>query len=914
MRTLLRRSVFLSLLVAAGGVIAYVRSDGFALTIRELVVTRLQQRGVYVNLDRLLLDPMEGLVAKKIEVYQDAAHRKLLARVDRLNVDLNFSRLLQKEVEIEGVDLRNADLSFPIDPDDPKSEHLILRGLSARVLFSGDRIEIRRAEGDLYGLHLSMTGALLRPKPAKDETEVKLAQERSRQRLAAILARRDLIMETAKMLKHFETARAPRLDIEVNGDLAKPEELTGSLHLTANGLRHDDYVCEELEARASYAGKLVDLSSVRLKDKLGILEASATYEIGGDEVNFHLRSGANLPGLASAVTGNDSLREVVFYEPVDIVADGRLLLGKAVPKDAFVPVECAGTVHMGRFASRGEVLEGLSVNFGLSPEGCYFRDGLLRHKSGTLGLQAMWKKGDGFRYRALLRMDPNAFIPFIHFPQTQEFIRRFKFREDSSIFAEVEGHGPTADIGNDCKNHGHVELHNFNYHGEEFARVESDLEFEGPQHYFRNMRFERAEGSGLAKEIDWDDDAHTVRFIGLVSDMNPVAVVGCFARPTADVIARYRFDKHPHAEVDGILFLDGPGTDMRVNFRGEGVGHYMLWGDDFTISKPTGELIFKGPKLTYDVRGVTLGKDMTCKGEVDLSDGANDYTVDLRAGSFPYLIFSKNLPFEKLRATVQCRKGLADFNVKANLLEGNFELRGKMDDRKQPQLFTGDLRINAVSFKKFAQIYSPEFETEGDFTGHAEFTGVFGDWKKLKGKGALVILNSNLYAVPILGPLTQVIGAMLPSPIKGFNVAKEADATFTLADGFATTQDLVASTKVFTIAANGKIDYIEDRIDFHAQVKFGKILGLVLFPVSKILEYTGEGGVGDPVWRPRFFSGSNEKTPFRRQDQAARPDSVPAPPSKSGSPSKSTEIPKAKPVDQDGANPRSSNPPVRTGR
>ena len=229
MRKFFRRTIFFALLLAAGGAIAYVRSDGFAQTLRELVVSRLEQRGVYLNLQHLFLDPMEGVVAKGIEVYQDAAHHKLLAKVDRLNLDLNFTRLVQREVEIEGVDLRNADLSFPINPDDLKSEHLILSRLSARVFFAGERIEIRRAEGDLYGLHLSVTGTLLRPKPPKNEEEEKLAQERSKQRLAAILARRDLIMETAKMLKHFETARAPRLDIEVNGDLAKPEELTGDI-------------------------------------------------------------------------------------------------------------------------------------------------------------------------------------------------------------------------------------------------------------------------------------------------------------------------------------------------------------------------------------------------------------------------------------------------------------------------------------------------------------------------------------------------------------------------------------------------------------------------------------------------------------------------------------------------------------
>ncbi len=72
-------------------------------------------------------------------------------------------------------------------------------------------------------------------------------------------------------MKHFQTAREPTLEIEVNGDLDKPEELNASLQLSANGLRHGDYVCEELEARATYAGRLVDLTSLRIRDQLGEL-------------------------------------------------------------------------------------------------------------------------------------------------------------------------------------------------------------------------------------------------------------------------------------------------------------------------------------------------------------------------------------------------------------------------------------------------------------------------------------------------------------------------------------------------------------------------------------------------------------------------------------------------------------------
>jgi hypothetical protein len=169
-----------------------------------------------------------------------------------------------------------------------------------------------------------------------------------------------------------------------------------------------------------------------------------------------------------------------------------------------------------------------------------------------------------------------------------------------------------------------------------------------------------------------------------------------------------------------------------------------------------------------------------------------------------------------------------------------------------------------VSFNKFARIYSPKDETEGDLTGIFNFSGNMGDWRTLTGKGALTILNGNLYAVPILGPLTPLLGALLPRPIKGYNVAKEADCTFQVADGFASTEDIEALTTVFRLVSKGKVDFLEDRIQFEAQVKFRGLPGLVLFPVSEILEYVGEGTVGNAVWRPRYFSGSKEKTEFRK--------------------------------------------------
>jgi hypothetical protein len=871
----LRRLLLLSLLALAGGAAAYVQSEGFSQKWRTFVIEQFEKRGIYLTLDRLTLNPMEGLVARNIHVFLDKKRTVMLADVDRLNLDLDYNKMLRREVFLEGADLRNADLSFPIDPENPASEKLSLQDFSARIFLVGDRIEVSKAEGTLYGLQIHLTGSVLRPEPEPEDERV--IEERRRRRMAAIKAQRSLIIEAAKALRHFESAEAPRLDIQVNGDLEKPEEMSGSLHLSARNLRHGTYECEEIEAVASYAGAQVDLSRLRVKDHLGELEASAVWQLGGEAVDFHLRSTADLPGLAAAVFQNEGLREVVFYDPPELVADGKLLLGKARPADAFVPVECVGAVSARRFVTRGEIMDGLEASFGLSPQGCYFRDVLLRHKTGTLSVQAMWQKEVGLKYKALVQLDPHIFMPFIEAKPVKEIVNRFAFTSDSGIYAEVEGEGDDLKMKT-CQNHGRVELHNFSYRGAAMKRASADVEFSGFKHAYRNVDLEREEGRASAKEVACDDEAHTVRLTGAVSDCDPVVLTNCFAPKTAENIARYRFDKHPHAELDGIIGLV-KGTDLHVKFRSAGTAHYVLWGDDYTIHEPVGDLQFAGADLTYDVTGDVFGEPMACKGKANLRMEANDYTVDFHAGRFPYDVFGRPVPFSKVRTNVTCKAGQVDFEAQADMLDGRCRIKGRVDDTRKPQRYSGEIRLDAVSFNKFARIYSPKDETEGDLTGIFNFTGNMGDWRSLAGKGTLTILNGNLYAVPILGPLTPLLGALLPRPIKGYNVAKEADCTFQVADGFATTEDIEALTTVFRLVSKGKVDFLEDRIQFEAQAKFRGLPGLVLFPVSEILEYVGEGTVGTPLWRPRYFSGSKEKTEFRKlgEKPETAPENTPRP-------------------------------------
>ncbi|MEZ0387084.1 MAG: hypothetical protein ACAI34_08465, partial [Verrucomicrobium sp.] len=519
----IRRLILLALLSTGVMGAAYVRSDGFSKTWREFVMDQFKHRGVYLTLDRLTLDPFEGVVARGITVFQDEGHKVTLASVDRLHLDLDYSKMLRNELFLEGVDLREANISFAVDAEDPQSEIIRLEDISARLYMIGDRIEVRKAEAKFFGLALHVRGSVLKPQSTGQPEDPAAAEERQRRRMALLRARRGLILDTARILKHFESAVAPSLDIEVTGDMAKPEDMSATMHLRASNLRHGTYVCEELDILASYAGETVDLSHLRVRDHLGQLELAAAWTLGGKEVDFHFRSTADLPGLCAAVFEKEAFREVVFYEPVSVRADGKYHLGQPQHPEGFLPIHCVGSVEAGRFASRGEMVEGLTANFGLAPDGWYVRDVRLRHSTGSLGLQAMYREGEGFRYRALLQMEPHVFLPFIKLAPAQDIIRRFGFRHESSIFAEVEGSGKTPNIGQ-CLNRGRAELHNFSYRGQEMERLSADVEFSGPLHNYRNVEIERKEGRASAKEVRCDERVKTVNLIGVVSEVDPVAL------------------------------------------------------------------------------------------------------------------------------------------------------------------------------------------------------------------------------------------------------------------------------------------------------------------------------------------------------------------------------------------------------
>lgn len=909
MLRLLKRLFWLTLLggIVWGGI--FLSSAAFAQKWRRFVIDEMAGRGVYMQFTRLTIDPFRGLVARDVQVFNDEHRTQLIAGVERMNLDFDLGRILRGEVAVEAMELADTKLSLPVDPQQPSLTVVSLTDVNARVFLIDDRLDIRRAEADLAGIHLSVTGSLLlSPHEADDEEQKKKREEDTARRLKFIRDNREQIQKSLQWLTRFQFAQRPQLHIDVNGAVKKFEEMDARLTFSARGLSYESYVCQEVEAQAEYQAGFFDLTRLYLKDRLGILDASGGWQMGGNEVSFRLSTSADLHGLASTFLESDLLREAVFYEPPNLSMDGKWYVGGPKSKSTR-PLNVLGKMQCGRFNSRGEVFEGLAGNFGIDSAGWYLRDGLLRHKSGTLGFQAMLHDIKGLKYSALLKMDPTVFMPFLPAEGARDAVERFGFNEKSSVFVRIEG-GADAGQLNKAKTTGHAELRGFTYRGVEFDSADGDLEIAGPVQTFRNITARRKDETINAAEVVVDNTDHWVGLKGVTGRLNPVIMTGCFAPQVANYISRYRLSNQTQVAVSGTVGWRGHAfNNLKAVFHdADGTGIYSLLGREYKIAGPAGEVSYTKSILDFDVKGQLFGSPMTTKGKVNLAPGVTDYTVSLKAGRFPYPVVGKDLPFANLNAGIVGTKNKVAYDISAKVFSGAMTLAGTMDPREQGG-FQGELRVDAASFRQFAQTYSPAYETEGDLTGHFRFEGKGRDWQKLKGNGVAIIVNGNLYAIPIIGPLTSLISAVIPAPIKGYNVAKEANCTFKVADGFIVTDNFEALTSAFRIVTKGDVDFIKDDIDFEAQVRVRGITGIVLRPVSELLEYHGEGTVGKPQWHLNPFGiGGGKKERNGRKPPAAEDE--PASPvankddktQNGGSTEAAKEMPKEKVKDKEKSN------------
>ena len=306
---------------------------------------------------------------------------------------------------------------------------------------------------------------------------------------------------------------------------------------------------------------------------------------------------------------------------------------------------------------------------------------------------------------------------------------------------------------------------------------------------YNNLRITRNEGVGTGS-FTYDFKNHEVRISNIRSSLFPAEMIVWIDPDLVKTVTPYRFRRPPVIRADGV---------------------YQFGGG-------------KKTRLVLDV---------------DAPGGMN------------YTFLGKTLPFDAVSAKLTFTNDhLKIADLQSRLFSG--EVRGRADislARGDPR-YDAAIVVKAIDFPRLTDLYYHYKTAQGQLHGKFDFKGFGSDTRRMRGTGAIEVTNGNVFAIPVFGPLSEILNALLPG--SGYSIAHKATATFSIRDGVIQTNDFEAAGNLFSMLGHGDIDFLDDKLDFDVRMN-AHGPGVLLTPVYKLFEYVGEGSLKKPSWHPKRF-------------------------------------------------------------
>jgi hypothetical protein len=233
--------------------------------------------------------------------------------------------------------------------------------------------------------------------------------------------------------------------------------------------------------------------------------------------------------------------------------------------------------------------------------------------------------------------------------------------------------------------------------------------------------------------------------------------------------------------------------------------------------------------------------------------GANDHIeikVDAPTG-MDYAFLGKTLPFDRVNGRLLFTDNrLQLIDIDGKLFNGDVRGTADVSLARNDKRYRANLTLEDVNFPRLADLYFKYDTAHGRLNGAYEWTGVGSEARLMQGTGNAKVTDGDIFAIPIFGPLSGLLSAIIPGA--GYSLARQAKSDFTIQNGIIHTDDFKVSGKLFSMIGHGDIHFLEDKLDFDIRIEAGGA-GVVLTPMYKLFEYKGEGSIAKPNWHPKRF-------------------------------------------------------------
>ncbi len=783
-----------ALIPLGAGVLYWANQTGLPEEWREAIEKEISKRGPHVEIASLSYVPLRGFVAENVRVFAEPERIHEISRFERVQLVLDNAQLARGEFRLKKLELRNARLSLPVDPEKPSGEALQFTGLYGTILMNGKRqIEIRDARGEVEGIKIVLTAKLLASDAAKEGDDDEKSEGR----------RREMISKILDELKHWDFGKdtPPTVQVELGGDLSDKNSIRADFKINAPSVDKKQYKLSDVRVEGSLSGYLID-SSFSAKDARGTISGHADYQLIRNAGRFDIESAIDIPRLLKSWLNAPMKSELLTGGGKRIQAAGDVDLSDPLKPNVNLTGRAQGEAVM----FRGVTFDTFDTWFSWQNGRLFLRDIKLTRPDGMAEGKVLIE-GSKVRIALHATFPAPLYKPFFIGQPLEHVIADLSENEDPSTEVFIEGHFDLKDRY-EWGYTGHGTVKNLSYRGVPVASTDcsfivnhDELDFHKGTVIFdyKDYALRRTfsgpkRGTATFGKIRYVAESKMIEVEDMKGDFWAAPMVRFFAPIVADDLERYRFHTPPSLSGSGVIDVTPQGrTNLTVKFSTSGKADYEFLGENITLLEP---------KATVAL----LGNEVRVSG---LSASTFNGTV---AGDIVH-------------------------SGKSNL--------------------TGELRWSKLAMPGLSSTYGYEMKGGGLLTGRIEFAITGGNVKTMKGKGLVALENAELFSVPVFGPLSGVVSTVLDDKSAGFQQAKHAFCNFEISKGILSTRDFQSATTSVTFIGDGEVDLEEKSIDFTIRLNARGLLGLITLPLRPfygLFEFRGTGSIEKTAWENVHFT------------------------------------------------------------
>jgi hypothetical protein len=838
------------LLVLAGlCAVAWFNRIGLPDFLKTRLVATLHERGINLEFSRLRLRFERGLVAENVRIGGGENIGSPVLTLAEVQLQLDFRALLQRQLQVDGLFLRQGKFLWPVSP----TNTLRLDNIQTALLFqTNDTWSLHKFQADWAGANLKLSGEIAHAPEIGDWAIFHGSNPANFPDLQAQLKKFSGTLDRI----HFDGT--PQLTLTVNGDARDIHSFVIRLMVNATGAQTPWFLARDLQLSANLTapagvptnfdaawGFWTNLQPYQLEwtarggqlqlEKLNA-DAVACGGIWRAPVLAVTNFSALLGGgrMDARLKLNAATRELAFTNAscFDLHAVYALLTEKTVERLAdFVwtqppAVQIAGALKLPAWTNRepdwnGEVRPTVRLNGEVAFTNAKVMgapiDSARTHFS---YLDMVWQLPDlsvaqaktrlnigGYEddvtrdYRWLIRgvVDPEMARPFLTDSNAAHGFAIVKLSEPLALDVDVRGRLYDYDsiaVG------GRVAVTNFAVREEHYGDVTAEVNYTNRVLTVLQPLMHTGAQIGSADSITLDFNRQLILFTNGLITAVPELVVHAIGPKTSRLVEPYHFLAPPTARVNGQIPLRDMhgGREMAdVDMRFDVIQGAPFEWLKLKTTNITGTIVWRGQTLLL-TNVVTAFYGGTGNGSAYF-----DFRVPHEGADYQYTVNVTNVNLHWLAQTL---------GPPTNHLEGTL---------------AGQLIITNAS-------------TE--------------DWRTLSGRGRVSLHDGLLWDIPIISILSPVLNTV--SPGLGNSRATEATASFVVTNRLIYSDSLDIRSTMTRLEYVGTIDLYEN-VNAHVTAQLlrdtwvvGPLVSTVLWPVSKLFEYHITGPLKDPRSEPIF--------------------------------------------------------------